>query len=403
MPNKNAASLQLDLELEAGMDFIRRTLSNELFPNRRITESVPDLDWLMVNNLLIRHRLAAFFYVLSKSRRDSWPKHFREQLRQSYYSLLLHNDSCASQVKKVLTAFKNANIPVIVLKGWALIMTLYAGDHGQRYCEDIDILVKPQDIDHAEEILQKLGCIGVEESWPGYNRRYMNERAYLTPKQNSPFGRNFSIGLHWGLLHIPAYDPDRIDLDGLFERAVPLTVCGTPVLELSTEDNLAYSSAHLGLHHRLDSALFRYFEIARIILLAGSAFDWQAVLNRASQWGCSYSLKKVLEKVESLWPGVIPGDMIFAISQLKIRSGERFVYAWMQKFTDQPTLLQILTWFTLPGAHRRFGLMLQDIFPGAAFMKKRYGPAPAGIWPLLYFRRLARALQFLFNKLTSTV
>jgi hypothetical protein len=40
-------------------------------------------------------------------------------------------------------ALGEAGIRSLVLKGWALIPTLYGGDYGQRTYSDIDVLVLP--------------------------------------------------------------------------------------------------------------------------------------------------------------------------------------------------------------------------------------------------------------------
>jgi hypothetical protein len=49
----------------------------------------------------------------------------------------------------------------------------------------------------------------------------------------------------------------------------------------------------------------------------------------------------------------------------------------------------------MPGLLRRFEVILKDDFPSPAYMRKRYGTPPAGLWPLLYFQRFAQALRLM--------
>jgi len=48
---------------------------------------------------------------------------------------------------------------VIVLKGWTYIYTIYGGDYGQRYYEDIDLLILLKDRERARQVLMQLNFI----------------------------------------------------------------------------------------------------------------------------------------------------------------------------------------------------------------------------------------------------
>ena len=108
----------------------------------------------------------------------------------------------------------------------------------------------------------------------------MNAQAYLPAKDRFPL----QIGFHWGLLHRPSYDLDQVDINGLFSRARSLNGLGVNVLELSSEDQIVYGCAHLGLHHRYNPALYSYYEIGALIQRAGSNLDWNAIIQRAQDW-----------------------------------------------------------------------------------------------------------------------
>jgi len=348
--------------------------------------------------LLTRHRLAPHFYVLGKSNRDSWPVAFRDRLRLERYGLMLYGDQCVIRLRPVLSALTEAGIPVIVLKGWALIQTLYGGDYGQRIYDDIDILVAPKDAESSEAILKKLGWRGSGESRPDYIHRYTNAEAYFFLEQPQILDKVFSIGLHWGLLHHPAYNPEQIDIEAIFERAHGLVIAGVPVLEMSVEDQLAYNCAHIVRQHRAEEILLRYYEIAAVINGAKSILDWQTVLEYASQWELTLPVKIVARRVEELWPGIISSSTLSAIEEVKPSSSERFIQMWYEKTNYNPNIEHFLTWLMMSGVRRRLSFVFQEVFPGRDYLQSGYGRALGGIWPLLYLLRFFRVIGYFLKR-----
>ncbi len=390
MPDKGAWPPAGDREFE----FLRLALAYRLFRERPFPNPPADLDWERLFTLLRHHRLSAHFYVLGKSKRKKWPSSFLEGLRLDYYGLIIYSDQFVSLIKPVLSALKEANIPVIVLKGWALIQTIYGGDHGQRVYDDIDLLVHPKDTDAANTILNKLSWRIEEEQRPGYIRRYFNAQPYFFMQPEFP-GRVYSIGFHWGLLHHPAYNPEQIEIGPLFRRAHPLEIAEIPVLEMSIEDHIAYNCAHIVLQHHSRESLLRYYEIALMIRDANSNLDWQKVEETARSWKLVIPLKKVVEKVEKLWPGTLPSSAINSIEQIKPALSEQFIDFWYKRTKFNPILEHLLIWLTMTGMRRRLSFIWEDVFPNPAYLEKEYGAVAGNLWPLLYFRRIIRVFGYL--------
>ena len=183
-------------------------------------------------------------------------------------------------------------------------------------------------------------------------------------------------------------------VEQLFERAQPLRVAGVDVCSLAAEDHLVYTCGHLALHHEYDDALFRYYEIAAFILRAGPAFDWNAVAARASAWRLILPVQRVLASLEAFWPGIVPPQALEAISKLRPTLAERLVHRWWVENETNGAVHVGLVWLTMPGLGTRLRYLLETACPSPRYMQQQYGPAPGGLWPLLYFRRLAVALRF---------
>jgi hypothetical protein len=375
------------------LSFILSCLTHRLDPDRQLPTPPEELDWSRVYRLLVDNRLAGLFCVLGRENPGLWPREVQQRLLEWRYTMLLRGDRCAAQVCNVLTALRQADLPAIVLKGWTLIPTLYAGDYGQRFYEDIDLLVLPQDAARAESILRDLAYQGtVREPWPGYMRRYGSTQAYAHIRESTIMGRGFGVGLHLGLLSIPYYDR-MIQVDGLFERALPLQIDGLQVLRLSPEDDLVYSCGHLALHHAYEESLHRYFEMASIVAGAGRAFRWDAVVAQASEWRLIVPLQRTIARLKELWPALLTSDLLDTIAGIRPGRAERYMHNWSVAHRNNHTVRALLDWLALPGVRTRGHFLLETAFPSPDYMRQRYGPAPAGWWPLLYFRRGAAAAR----------
>jgi hypothetical protein len=295
-------------------------------------------------------------------------------------------------VQLILSALNMAHIPVIVLKGWASIPSVYGDDPGQRTYDDIDLLVPPRLAARTEDILHELGYRGLRaEPWPRFRWRYETSWAYRLADKSARSAGVFSIGLHWGPLDRPFYDR-RMPVKELLVRAQPLTVCGVEVRRLAAEDELVYACGHLALHHEYHRALFRYYEMASTVLQAGSALDWSVVRERASSWRLIIPLQRVLTHLERLWPGLVPAQALEEAWALQPTRAERVVHRILVGNRDNHVIRAVLDWLTMAGLIDRIRFPLEMAFPGPAYMRERYGPAPAGLWPLLYLRRVAATI-----------
>jgi hypothetical protein len=213
----------------------------------------------------------------------------------------------------------------------------------------------------------------------------------MLPAEHQTVGQGFSVGLHWRLLDTPYHF--RIPVEDLLARSVALQVAGQDVATLAPEDQLVYACGHLALHHLYDEALSRYYELAWGLLRAWQAFDWGAVLQRTQEWRLVLPAQRVLERLEGLWPGLMPSEALDLVITLTPSRSERFVHRWVVAETGNPAVRAILAWLTMPGFGRRWRYALEHAFPGPDYMTQRYGAAPGGRWPLLYLRRIGLATR----------
>ena len=347
-------------------------LGAELSQRNELPAPPDKLDWSLWLSFLNAHLLASHFYTLSHQDPDRWPGEIREELRRSRYAHLLYGDALQSQIKTLLECLHRASIPVIVLKGWTLIQSLYNGDYGQRFCQDIDLLIKPRDVNTVEDLFTQQGYMPEPEVWPGSARRYSNGRNYFAPGSGWKNKDGLVISLHWGLFHFPCYDPARVAVGPLFDQTDRIDIAGQMALKLRDEDEIAYLCAHIDLHHRTIPQLRDFFEIACLINRAGQGFDMTAVFKRAAGWQHILPVKRVLSTISHLWPWVIQTDDLEGLNAYPVSQKELREDHWLTKSFGNKALLTGLMILTLPGWIKKLGYIFEQVFPSPGYIRARY-------------------------------
>ncbi|RZS91443.1 putative nucleotidyltransferase-like protein [Motilibacter rhizosphaerae] len=135
-----------------------------------------------------------------------------------------------------LRLLAGAGIPVVLLKGAALVATSTGGDVGVRPMEDVDVLVPAADAVRAHDALVAGGWHWYEPEPPEDARRR---------KQSSPYvpESGTQLDLHWR----PLWEPGSTGT--LWEAVVPATLAGAEVLVPSRAHQLVVTAAHgVGWH-----------------------------------------------------------------------------------------------------------------------------------------------------------
>jgi hypothetical protein len=290
----------------------------------------------------------------------------------------------SEQAAEALIALRTAGVDCIVLKGWALVSTLYDGDASLRPTGDLDILIRPGDWRSACQALASFGyATSIPQPHPGYNQRFLGHEVLHTS------GR-LPVGLR--CVPLPLAVPWAPVVEGWFERAQPFDFHDAHALCLAPEDNFVYLCAHLGLHHQYEPRLFRYVDLLR---LACRGLDWTAVRVRAVRWKLALPLQRCIEQLEMLWPGCLDANERAACAALPVTGAESRLHAWSAG--REPTAFSHLVVYLIaqPGWGERLAYLLQTAFPGPGYLRQRYGARSA--WKGLSMRA-GKTIQLIRRK-----
>jgi hypothetical protein len=118
-----------------------------------------NIDWDIFLERAKKNGVSALVYFkLSKNELDLpyIPSDILEELKRDYYQNATKNTLIFEELGKVLRVFREAGLPVIVLKGAALAEKAY-GNIALRPMSDIDLLLKDEDLIYTDKQLKKLG------------------------------------------------------------------------------------------------------------------------------------------------------------------------------------------------------------------------------------------------------
>ncbi len=254
-----------------------------------------------------RHRVSPLLFhhlgSVEDAGRDAVPGEIFEGLRKSYVYSLMNNSRLMKRLEPLLEAFNDRGIPLFILKGPALCMTVYP-DPGLRPFTDLDLLIRRQDLPAAKEIMPRLGYELVSGCYR--NPDHLNEQLGC---EWSYVNQGTVAEIHWDLLDKLA--PYSIDIERFHRKAVKKKVGGKEVLIFSPENQLMHLCLHQYKHHWEN--LRELTDIHAVLVEYGDAMDWEQVLADSAVHGISrcvyYSLRLATDVLGAHAPPAFMADI----------------------------------------------------------------------------------------------
>jgi hypothetical protein len=281
-------------------------------------------DWpRLVNQARREDVTAVLFYNLNQAHlEERVPPEILEALSVHYHATLKRNLLIIGRLRAVLAAFQEAGIPCIVLKGIALAERVYPSI-GMRGMSDVDLLVKKEQLFEADALLSSLGYQpedGVAET------AILNPAGYLASLEYRGKASPLNLHVHWHTVNtsVPAtMFIDEVDIDRLWEQAVPSAIADSYALTLRPEHAIIYLCEHaLRIGHSFDR-LILICDIFFSLKAYATVMDWDFLVEESRRFHLSrwvyFSLAIVIQ-----YTGLeIPGDCIARLRPADLSWGER--------------------------------------------------------------------------------
>lgn len=182
----------------------------------------------------------------------------------------------AGALTRVLDLLRTAGIVPLALKGTTLAASIYR-DVGVRPSGDVDLLLRSEDLMSARTLLIDVGFRPDPPMSDAEASVYLGDGfAYSFIDDED----GVEIEVHPSLAHRAfKYAPD---MEGVWERAVPVSIGGRDVLTLSPEDLMLFLCVH-GAKHEWDQLIW-VCDVAEA-LRAFPDLDWPTLHRRAAETG----------------------------------------------------------------------------------------------------------------------
>jgi hypothetical protein len=333
-----------------------------------------------------RHHVASLLYRVLKPFQSQVQPAACQAFERSYFHTAGRNALLMQECKEVTHHVADRGIEVLVLKGAALAEHLY-GDIALRRMDDLDLLVRPEQLAAARAALAEQGYEPLlAEVFPGASEQFESQVGLL--RRDLATGMEYVCELHWHLLDSPFYQR-TMELAWFWESATFLWPDGHAAGILGAEAGLLHLCVHQGLHHRGDCLLWAC-DIDRTVRRYAEQLDWDAIIARAREYRLVLPLRGVLAQTVEWLQTPMPDRVTARLASLPVDPAEAKVFAFMAgpppgviaRFLDD--LAQ------MPGLRARLRYLLANIFPAPAYMRQRYRVRRGELLPLYYLYRLGK-------------
>ena len=269
--------------------------SQEKLDRIRLLLSEP-IRWKVLFELADRHGTTPLLYQALTGLSDQVPSDELATSKQSYQTNLHKALLLSRELIRILDHLSALGVEVLPYKGLALAELIY-GDIALRQSGDIDLLIRPNDLPRIREAVRAFGYT------PHSPLSADEERAYLKSGYECAFdgtaGRNL-LEVQWALQ--PLFYAVDLDMDGLFERAVTVSVAGREMKTPCPEDLFLVLSVHAAKHAW--GRLIWLCDIAQIMRVAD--LDWRKIEAQSAALGITRILQVTLLLANRLLGAAIP-------------------------------------------------------------------------------------------------
>jgi hypothetical protein len=257
-----------------------------------------DINWNALVEQSVKHGITGLLYVHLNAMREELeiPEDVLGRLHQFYLMFTASGLGLEAKFKQVVSKLNEAHIDLIVLKGMALVETLYK-DYGLRPMSDIDVLIREKDWPVVSMIMDELD-FKAGKPHEAYNippklTKY-DVKAHLTYVS----GSGAQIEYQFDLLTLGLA---MVDVDGVWGRSRPAKVAGENVRLLCEEDMLLQLIIHANRH---GCAKFKWLvDVAEKLRQAqrSDCMDWRLFIEIARKERLRTSVYSTLRHVEEMY------------------------------------------------------------------------------------------------------
>ena len=356
-----------------------------------------ECDWARFALLARHHGIGPILFRALQEQTTSVPAEWLQIFKAEYVTNAFHNRLAQTSVDEIASVLSAEGIPIILMKGAALLRTLY-DDQGLRTLCDVDLLVDERDVERADTQLQAGGLKLPVSEEVGSRCHYSLVYCWQQP-------RTVPVELHWRIFE--RYRPYVFDLDVVRAQARPVPGMPPTVLVMAPEHELAHLCMHLERHAIAYRSLIRRKDWSELLLLPqgsgrltwlydialylqrrSALIDWDKFVDTARRWAIDGRIHAVLEMSRRALGVGPPPEVLQALNRGRPQLVERIAHSVVlashranERQRNASARIPRPHWLTrLSVPILRFAHTWISIFPPSAYLHARYAAPDAPLW-----------------------
>ncbi|MHC5115159.1 MAG: nucleotidyltransferase domain-containing protein [Planctomycetota bacterium] len=272
----------------------------------------------------------------------------------------LRNVRLMHALERIARPFERAGIPLMALKGAVLHLQLH-DDPGERPMADLDLLVRPSDLDAAVELLAELGGLRSEPLFrEDFFPRFYYEIQYT-------FGSIHEITVD---LHVRPLRPLRLARlmpeDALWSRARRVALGTSTILVPDAGDMLVHLAAHSAFHGNAER---RWLDDLRSWVDAhGPRIDWDRLGETVEQWHLVPAFLSAVRAAEHESGSILPDHVRARLESTRVDWRDRLALWHAPRDLVHMTSSAVINAVTAPGWRFRAAYLRRVLLPDRAYM-----------------------------------
>jgi hypothetical protein len=282
-------------------------------------------------------------------------------------------------LERIAARFGEAGVPLMVLKGAALHLTLYE-QPDDRAMADLDLMIRPEDVDRAFHLLEGLGGLrGEPLVRDDFFPRFHYEIEYT-------LGKIYPVKID---LHVRPFRPLRysqiVPVDALWGRAQTVSIGRANILVPAADDMLMHLVVHASVHGFADGKWLT--DIKRWGEVHGGDIDWDRFLTTVRQWRLALPVRKAFQRVQRDLGLVFPPQVASRLSRMRVNWRDRLALWQAPRDADHPVTHVAVNAVCTPGLGLVLAYLWAVLVPDRAHMADWYQRRHRGWLPCAHLLR----------------
>lgn len=343
----------------------------------------PSFDWPAFLDYIRRERVSPLIYY-SIGKWGILPPEISQAIQNDYLQTVVKNVRCEEELCQVLPLLERAGIPTILLKGGALLFTLY-DEEGLRPMADLDLLVPVEGFESAGHVLASYGYKeGLSSAIPADMVKEITYRKIDFEV--------LDIDLHCSLFN----PPHEVSVEQLIWFWKNITISlreGVAFRTFNPTAQLLYLCAHLWLHHEGGNLLWQH-DIDLLIRRHGPDIDWNEIIEISASFELLIPLKKILPELVGVWKTPVPETILLELARLETSVREQRKSG--NSFTNNANYFEAFlnNMLSYPNWHSRLAYIRMIVLPPRRYIVERYRVRSPLLVPYFYaYRLVSTAIQ----------